>query len=318
MSRITSRQNPLRILLIEDSRGDAILIEKALQHALPEAFTLTCTSTLLNALKSLDMATFDVALLDRSLPDTEAFSGLRNLQTRAPDLPIIYLTAYRDEEVALAAIEQGAQDYLYKDSIDGHIIQRAIQYAILRKQFEGVLITRANFDPLTGLANRSLFESRLEMMLARMKRQSSKLAVLFADLDRFKQVNDSFGHATGDQLLKEVGRILGKTLRPYDTAARFGGDEFAILLEHLPQETDAEIIAQKIIRCLEHPFIIDGNTVTVGVSIGIATCDSERLFSAEELLKGADYAMYQAKQRRGNCYVRMQEFTDVSRTQVAG
>ena len=146
----------LSILLIEDSRGDALLIKKSLEDALHNAHTLDVASTFEAATKLMSSHRYDVALLDRSLPDVIGFDGLHRLQAMIPQLPVVFLTAYQDEETALLAIQQGAQDYLYKDHIDTHTIKRAIQYAILRKQFEGVLIRRANFDMLTGLSNRTI------------------------------------------------------------------------------------------------------------------------------------------------------------------
>lgn len=300
--RITSPENPLQILLVEDSKGDALLIEKALSTAMPEGYLLKKALTLQGALELLPHHSFDVALLDRSLPDVEGFNGLHSLQNMAPQLPIVFLTAFHDEQTAFEAIEQGAQDYLYKDKIDGHVIKRALQYAILRKQFEGVLILRANFDNLTGLANRMLFESRLDMAFARMKRQGGNLAVLFLDLDRFKPINDTYGHAAGDMLLKEVGIRLKRALRPYDTAARFGGDEFAILLEGLLEADHSEIVAKKIIKLLDTPINVFGNEVTVGVSIGVATCTSEQDISTETLMQQADAEMYEAKAIEGSSF----------------
>lgn len=307
---ITSVNNKLKILLVEDSKGDALLIEKALNAALPASYTLEKSTTIENALNILTTNDFDIALLDRSLPDVEGFSGLHSIQNMAPSLPIIFLTAYKDEGTAFEAIEQGAQDYLFKDNIDSHIIKRAIQYAILRKQFEGVLIMRANFDPLTGLANRMLFESRLEMAIARIKRHGGNLAVLFIDLDRFKQVNDTLGHLAGDLLLKEVSERLKSALRPYDTAARFGGDEFAILLEGLPKIEHAETVAKKIVNLLSSPFQILGQAVEIGASIGISSYDIKNPIPKEELLKQADSAMYQAKMESGNNFMFYSGYAD--------
>jgi diguanylate cyclase (GGDEF)-like protein len=295
MIRFPSLDNPLRILLIEDSRGDALLIEKALERARPGVNRVETATTLAEALALLSEKEFDIALLDRSLPDVEGFSGLHSIQSLSPELPIVFLTAYRDENTALEAIEQGAQDYLFKDKIDGHVIKRAIQYAILRKQFEGVLIVRANFDMLTGLTNRTLFENRLDMALARMKRQGGNLAVLFLDLDRFKEVNDSFGHLTGDKLLKEVAERLKHVLRPYDTAARFGGDEFAVLMEGMPEIRHSEVLAQKILGLFDEPFLVQGREINVGASLGIATCSSGQNGQREMLMQQADAAMYEAK-----------------------
>ena len=186
MLNTRSTANPLKILLIEDSKGDAILIGKVLQQAMPMTHLLETTSTLKEALKVVTENEFDVALLDRTLPDTRGFSGLHSIQNISPKLPIIFLTGYKDEYLAFEAIKQGAQDYLFKDQLDANHIMRAIQYAILRKEFEEVLITRANFDMLTGLANRILFENRLNIALTKMKQLGGICSILLLDLDKFK------------------------------------------------------------------------------------------------------------------------------------
>jgi len=302
MMRMTSATDPLQVLLIEDNKGDAILIERILQQALLGAVVVEKQLTLEGALTALATKDFDVALLDRSLPDAQGFSGLHSIQNFAPKVPIVFLTAYRDEETALQAIYEGAQDYLYKDQLDVHVIKRAIQYATLRKQFEGVLIMRANFDGLTGLANRTLFESRLDMALARMKRHRGNLAVLFLDLNRFKQVNDTLGHHTGDLLLQEAATRIKQSLRPYDTAARFGGDEFAILMEEMPALDHSEVVAQKIIHLLEAPFMIENHRIEIGVSIGISLCSATQMLDRETLMQQADAAMYAVKSTGTSAY----------------
>jgi diguanylate cyclase (GGDEF)-like protein len=294
--------NPLRILLIEDSMGDAILISKVLQLAMPQTHALIKTSTIGEALKIVSEQEFDVALLDRTLPDTRGFSGLHSIQNMSPRLPVIFLTGYKDEYLALEAIRQGAQDYLFKDQLDAHLIKRAIQYAVLRKQFESVLIMRANFDMLTGLANRMLFESRLDVALAKMKRLGGIISVLLIDLDKFKRVNDTLGHIAGDKLLKEVGHRLKQSLRSYDVAARFGGDEFAILLEDLSEYQQSEVVAKKITQIMSTPFNLSGNELSVGVSIGVVNCNNNHDISRESLLLQADTAMYEAKSSIGNSY----------------
>ncbi len=305
MLRITSSSDPLNILLVEDSKGDAILIQRALYDVMPESHTITRAIHLSAAITAIAEAEsdFDVILLDRSLPDVVGFTGLNSLQNMAPKSPIIFLTAHKDESIALAAIEQGAQDYLFKDDLDGHRISRAIQFAILRKQFEGVLITRANYDMLTGLANRMLFESRLDMSLAKMKRQGGNIAVFFIDLDGFKQINDRYGHAAGDSLLKLVAKRLKDCIRPYDTAARFGGDEFAILLENMASLYDAEMAAQKITELFKQPFPVSGKSFSIGISIGIRFCTAQEYAKRDVVVQHADQAMYRAKSKVGSSYI---------------
>jgi diguanylate cyclase (GGDEF)-like protein/PAS domain S-box-containing protein len=168
-----------------------------------------------------------------------------------------------------------------------------------RKDLEEQLRHQALHDPLTGLPNRVLFVDRLAHALVRRGPRDTGLAVLFVDLDDFKEVNDTLGHAAGDELLRLVGARLSGVLRPADTAGRLGGDEFAFLLEEVRTD-DLDQIADRILRALEQPFEFDGRSVALTASIGIAT--RERLAAgaassevADEVLRDADTAMYAAK-----------------------
>jgi diguanylate cyclase (GGDEF)-like protein/PAS domain S-box-containing protein len=168
-----------------------------------------------------------------------------------------------------------------------------------RKAFEEQLAHQAFHDSVTGLANRALFKDRVEHALERQGRDGDPVTVLFMDLDDFKTINDSLGHAAGDHLLGEVGDRVKSTLRMADTAARLGGDEFAILLEDGGDGVDAAELAARILARLEGPFHLEGKEVFVRASIGIASADRSRTSGpegAEELLRNADVAMYMAKE----------------------
>jgi diguanylate cyclase (GGDEF)-like protein len=168
-----------------------------------------------------------------------------------------------------------------------------------RKAFEEQLAHQAFHDSITGLANRALFKDRVEHALERQTRDDDPVSVLFMDLDDFKTINDSLGHAAGDQLLAEVGERLRGCLRMPDTAARFGGDEFAILLEDGGEGVGAADVAARILEALEGAFHLEDQDVFVRASIGIATARPERATGpegAEELLRNADVAMYIAKE----------------------
>ena len=158
------------------------------------------------------------------------------------------------------------------------------------------LARQAFRDSLTSLANRALFLDRLGHALARTERRPDDLAVLFLDLDRFKVVNDSLGHAVGDQLLVEVGQRLRSCLRPEDTVARLGGDEFGIMLEGLAGAAGAIQLAERVAGQFERPFAVDGREVFITSSIGIALSPSPQT-QPEQLVRYADLAMYQAKTR---------------------
>jgi diguanylate cyclase (GGDEF)-like protein len=151
----------------------------------------------------------------------------------------------------------------------------------------------ARCDPLTGLANRTVFLERVEQALASHRRHGRPVAVLFCDLDGFKTANDRFGHVAGDQVLNETASRLARCVRPNDTVARLGGDEFAVLLEDVGSDEDARAVADRILAATKAPYDIAGRQVRVGVSIGYAMGTAEE--DASALLRNADLAMYQAK-----------------------
>jgi diguanylate cyclase (GGDEF)-like protein/PAS domain S-box-containing protein len=168
-----------------------------------------------------------------------------------------------------------------------------------RRGLEAQLAHQAFHDPLTGLANRALFRNRVEQALAQAGRTTGDVAVLFLDLDDFKSVNDSLGHAEGDQLLVQVAARLLNATRGSDTVARLGGDEFAVLLAN-DGGGDAHVVANRILSSLTRPVAMGAREIAVGASIGIATARTAE--STEELLRNADLAMYQAKARGKGTY----------------
>jgi diguanylate cyclase (GGDEF)-like protein/PAS domain S-box-containing protein len=173
-----------------------------------------------------------------------------------------------------------------------------------RKEFEEQLQHQALHDALTGLANRALFPDRVQHALDRQIRDGRPVSVLFMDLDDFKTINDSLGHAAGDQLLRDIGVRLLANLRTADTAARLGGDEFAVLLEDGGEEgMTAADVADRILTMMEEPFLLDETEVFVRASIGISVAEpGDVVESAEELLRNADVAMYLAKEKGKNRY----------------
>ena len=166
---------------------------------------------------------------------------------------------------------------------------------------ERALSERAQIDPLTGAYTRSAFEERLAAELERAAEAQEGLAMLFVDLDRFKFVNDTYGHDTGDKLLREVGRVLRENVRGQDLVGRIGGDEFTVALRGVTQEASAAAVARGLVRELSSPFPIDGRDVQVSASIGISMYPRDG-HDAESLLHSADAAMYQVKEGGKNAY----------------
>lgn len=177
-----------------------------------------------------------------------------------------------------------------------------IENITVRKMAEEKLVYQAFHDPLTGLANRTLFHDRIRMSLRRAARQPSYgFAVLYLDLDRFKIVNDSFGHTTGDDVLCHAAKGIISCVREVDTVARFGGDEFAILIDNLHDGTTAVNMAKRIHAVLNEPFMVNDQEISIGASTGIVL-QAEQYENPEEILRDADTAMYQAKTERGVCF----------------
>lgn len=170
-----------------------------------------------------------------------------------------------------------------------------------RRATEQKIAQLAHFDALTNLPNRTLFYDRLDQAVARARRYQQKFAVLFLDLDGFKQVNDRFGHHAGDGLLGMVAERLAENVRDMDTLARVGGDEFVFILNNVDHPDNAVLVANKILESLSRPFVVNGNACLIGCSIGISIFPDDT-DDAETLVKMADDAMYMAKSSGKNNY----------------
>ena len=163
-----------------------------------------------------------------------------------------------------------------------------------RKKLEEKLETLAHFDALTGLPNRMLLQDRLEQAIATAERHNQKFALLFIDLDGFKPINDVYGHAFGDEVLRMVAQRLGEVIRSMDTAARLGGDEFVVVLTDVRDSDNAKRVAEKILAAVSRPYELAGESATLSASIGISIYPNDEII-AQELLRTADEAMYSAK-----------------------
>jgi diguanylate cyclase (GGDEF)-like protein/PAS domain S-box-containing protein len=188
------------------------------------------------------------------------------------------------------------------DSIDFlRSVANIIQTAVERKAVEDKLAYLAQFDSVTGLPNRSLFLDRLSQMLTQAQRNGWLAGVVFVDLDRFKAVNDTYGHSVGDSLLRLVAQRLTESVRAGDSVGRLGGDEFAIALSSLGKADDASLVAQKVVEALARPFDLAEHAIYATASLGVAIYPGDGT-DADTLLKNADIAMYRAKEHGRNAY----------------
>jgi diguanylate cyclase (GGDEF)-like protein len=233
------------------------------------------------------------------------FSGreaLGHVRERTLDVPFIFVSRALGEETAVEAMIAGAQDCVMKENLKRLLptVDRQLPAATARrerKQTEEAVHHLAYHDAVTDLPNRNVFYDRLRQCILTGLREHKPLAVLLMDLNRFKEVNDTFGHPCGDLLLRQIGPRVRPCLRESDTVARIGGDEFAILLPNTGVE-GARLTARKILKNIGAPFVLKAATIEMGASIGIALYPDHGNEGAA-LFQRADSAMYATKQAGG-------------------
>ena len=252
--------------------------------------------TLADAVQELADHGATCVLLD--LHEEPSLDTLAQLSDASPTTPIVVIADGDDEELGVAAVRAGAQDYLVRSELSAPRLARAVSYAVERKRSESALALQALHDPLTALPNRALFVDRLRGALDRSRRTGGPVVVLFLDVDSFKQINDTLGHGAGDRLLMVLAERFRAMLRPMDTVARFGGDEFTFLFEGLESEQEAALVAERITQSASLPLTLGGQQRAVSISIGVyMVTDPEE--EIDDVIREADTAMYRAKESGG-------------------
>jgi diguanylate cyclase (GGDEF)-like protein len=282
------------LLLVDD---DAMNRDALARRLARSGYTVLTAESGSAALRMIRERRIDAVLLDVMMPGMSGLETLRQLREMrsVADLPVIMVTAKDQSDDVVEALDLGANDYVTKP------IDFAVALARIRAQ-----VTTRRADPLTGLPNRVLFMDRLDRMLTNGQTAGSQaFAVLFLDLDRFKVINDSLGHAAGDALLVEIAKRLENSLRAADTVARFdgqhtlarmGGDEFTILLDGVGDVERALAIANRLRAAVARPVQLQGREIVTSISIGIVV-SAARYRHAEDMVRDADTAMYRAKER---------------------
>jgi diguanylate cyclase (GGDEF)-like protein len=294
------------LLIVDDELNVLRTLERALEM---EGFAVLSAASGSEALRVIDRA--DLVLTDMSMPGMDGLELLLEIKKRRPDLPVAMMTAYASVDGALAAMQQGAYDYLLKPCQSEEITLK-VKLGLRLSRYEHELRVRneelertklrleeanqrlerlATTDPLTDLPNRRRFIERLEEETETAHRYKHATSLILLDLDHFKRVNDNFGHPAGDRVLVEVARILKERARAADLPARLGGEEFAILVPFTNEGGACELAEDMRVRIEQHVFEGIGH---VTASFGVAELDTSA-GSERRLLSEADAALYRAK-----------------------
>lgn len=293
----------IRVLLIDANSEDAQKIEEILLSSNQCDFVCDQVAGFAEGLSRLQAQTFDVALLDLALPDGKGqvmgCNAITRLQACAPGLPIVVMNREADEQVTLSATQYGIHDYIIKDEHDKTHITRTIRFAVQKKQVLQ-LVANPQHDPLTGLANRTLFQDRMEQAISRSERDRELLALFYIELDRFKYVTESFGDETRDAAVLKTASLIGACMRKTDTLAYLGNGRFGVLLENIKGIANTVSIAEKLIANLSRRRNLHTHRIKLNASIGIAFYPE--CSSISELHNAAEQVLLRARRAGGNRY----------------
>jgi two-component system cell cycle response regulator len=301
----------IRILLIEDDEDDYLILRDCLMENDNHAkYKLDWVRTYRSGLKQIQRARHDIYLIDYYLVGNLGLDLLKEAIQAGCQAPILIITGQSDREIDQAALMAGAMDYLVKGKTDGQLLERSIRYALERNRLLKQIRELAVRDALTGLYNRRELHRFLDYELIKSRRYKHPFSLLLMDIDNFKQINDRYGHRIGDEILQRVAQVLISGVRGCDLPARYGGDEFIIVLPETPAD-QAWYGAERLRKAVEALSIqvTDENGYSEKIEITISTGVTEfpgDANSEEMLIEGADQALYQAKHRGCNQVIRFQ------------
>ena len=292
-----------KILIVDDQNANVKLLEIMLQEA--GYLNVSTTTDPLKVSKLHDENNYDLILLDLEMPGMNGFEVMANLKeiNKNNPVPILVITAHQAQSVP--ALNAGAKDFISKpfalketklrihNVLDSHLQYKKLETYSREQE------SLALHDALTGLSNRRLLNDRMNFAIAHGRRNNFSMGVLYLDLDGFKQVNDTYGHDTGDVLLSMVAKRLVESVRGEDTVARLSGDEFVIVLLDVNHNNDVSNLVSKLVKTIAEPYFIKGHKLKITASVGVALYPTHGS-TVEALIACADQAMYTAKKAGKN------------------
>lgn len=290
----------LKIGIIDDDSEDYVILREFLRDV-DSGFEIEHLRNYDDGLLAAKSQAHSAYLVDYRLGSDNGLDLIAEAIGSGCRRPMVLVTGFDDPTLGKRALQAGAADFVPKEEASPSLLVRVLSHALERARLQEQLDRYSGHDALTGLANRSLFQHHCARAIARAMRARSMFAVIYVDLDHFKEINDTLGHACGDQLLIKAARRLQGSVRQEDVVARLGGDEFCLLAEGLKSLEDAETVAAKLTDSLTTPVTLDGHEAQVSASVGVAVWPDHGSTVAD-LTRKADAAMYTAKRHGRNDY----------------
>lgn len=308
-----SERTKVKVLVVDEDASAFASIANMLKQAARIDVTTRHAEDYETAFGAMLSNQDDVCLVNYRIGARTGLELLGEAARASTRAPVILMGAAKDSTNDMTAMRMGAADFLDRARLSTDLLERSIRYALERKRTEDRLVYLAQHDHMTGLVNRTLFRERLDRAITRARRGGYRVGLLYLDVDRFKNVNDTLGHHAGDELLLTVSQRITESIRNVDTAARLGGDEFTVILDLLNVENGASIAAARVVHALHQPMVIANEDLRVSGSVGVAVFPDDAQ-DADGLIRKADAAMYVAKQRGGNNFAFSTESVEPARS----
>lgn len=296
---------PYYILVVDDEPDNSDLLSRRLMK---RGYEVSCASGAEQAMVAIDSRTPNLVLLDVLMPKVSGLDLLVQLrrQPKTADLPVILVSALDETNDIVRGLQLGANDYVTKPVNMPVLLARIETHLkgvsmLMKLRAQGEMLEQlAAFDGLTGVYNRRSLQDALEGEIGRSRRYGRPISVMMLDLDLFKDINDGYGHIFGDEILKQFSARAAESLRDSDLLCRFGGEEFTVILPETDQPGAAQVAERVRYTTAAEPFLVQGVSVDLTVSIGLATWKNAQEGTADQLLECADKALYEAKKNGRN------------------